>query len=102
MANAYSDQPLTGKSKRKQEKVASTALMVPVFQDEVFEDGQDEGEKYNRLYYSADPINDTTKSGKRAGAVLYTKEHKIVIASGSKQTDRWFQVKFDVATITPR
>lgn len=100
MANNYKDTPLTGKYPRKQEKTAVTALMIPVFEDERFDHGE---EQFNKLYYSADPINDATKSGKQAGAVLYTDEHKIVIASGSKDTDHWFQVKFDpAATITPR
>ena len=91
MANDYSSQPLTGKSKRKQVQPVSEALMLPV----VFEDTVEK---------KGDVINDATKSGKQKGAMLCLDTHDtlvIAIAVGSKEDSNWLTANKAVTTITP-
>lgn len=93
--NKYHSMPLTGKSKRKQEKFPATALMVPFAEDEAHEHGENIEKRENR-------INDQTKSGKRRGALLLTDKHGLVVASGSRFNDIWYSFKFEPEkVITP-
>lgn len=93
--NKYHSMPLTGKSKRKQEKFPATALMVPFAEAESHEHGENIEKRENR-------INDQTKSGKRRGALLLTDKHGLVLASGSRFNDVWYKFNFESEkVITP-
>lgn len=90
MANDYSSQPLTGKSKRKQVQPVSEALMLPVISKE-------EASKKSNV------INDATKSGKQKGAMVCLDTSgalSIAIAIDGKEDSNWLSVK-TVTTITP-
>lgn len=90
MANDYSRQPLTGKSKRKQVQPVSEALMLPVISKE-------EASKKSNV------INDATKSGKQKGAMVCLDTSgalSIAIAIDGKEDSNWLSVK-TVTTITP-
>lgn len=80
MANTYSSQPLTGKSKRKQVQPVSEALMLPVISKE-------EASKKIKV------INDATKSGKQKGAMVCLEVEdgvlKIAIAVDGKEDSEW-------------
>lgn len=94
MSNIYSTMPLTGRSRHKIEDTASTALTVPYLVDETHEHGEQPSKLHNR-------INDQVKSGKRRGAMVLSSQHGIMVASGSKESDTWYTVQFEVATIDP-
>lgn len=87
MANDYSSQPLTGKSKRKQVQPVSEELMLPVIKKE-------EASKKSNV------INDATKSGKQKGAMVCLEEAdgvlKIAIAVDGKEDSEW-----KVVTVEP-
>ncbi|QZI84578.1 hypothetical protein UTI89UKE3_044 [Escherichia phage vB_EcoP-UTI89UKE3] len=90
MANDYSSQPLTGKSKRKQVQPVSEALMLPVISKE-------EASKKSNV------INDATKSGKQKGAMVCLEVDgalKIAIAVDGKEDSEWKLVTGE-PTITP-
>lgn len=80
MANDYSSQPLTGKSKRKQVQPVSEELMLPVIKEE-------EASK------KSNAINDATKSGKQKGAMVCLEVKggvlKIAIAVDGKEDSEW-------------
>ncbi|HDZ9878384.1 TPA: hypothetical protein RU419_004236 [Escherichia coli] len=79
MANDYSSQPLTGKSKRKQVQPVSEELMLPVIKKE-------EASKKSNV------INDATKSGKQKGAMVCLEVEgvlKIAIAVDGKEDSAW-------------
>jgi len=80
MANDYSSQPLTGKSKRKQVQPVSEELMLPVIPKE-------EASKKSNV------INDATKSGKQKGAMVCLEQLdgalKIAIAVDGKEDSKW-------------
>lgn len=90
MANDYSSQPLTGKSKRKQVQPVSEALMLPVIPKE-------EASKKSNV------INDATKSGKQKGAMVCLDTSgalSIAIAIDGKEGSNWLSVTTGLA-ITP-
>ncbi len=90
MANDYSSQPLTGKSKRKQVQPVSEELMLPVIKKE-------EASKKSNV------INDATKSGKQKGAMVCLEVDgalKIAIAVDGKEDSEWKLVTGE-PTITP-
>ena len=90
MANDYSSQPLTGKSKRKQVQPVSEALMLPVITKE-------EASKKSNV------INDATKSGKQKGAMVCLETSgalSIAIAIDGKEDSNWLSVTTGLA-ITP-
>lgn len=80
MANDYSSQPLTGKSKRKQVQPVSEELMLPVIKKE-------EASK------KSNAINDATKSGKQKGAMVCLEVEggvlKVAIAVDGKEDSEW-------------
>ena len=94
MSNRYSYMPLTGKSNRKIEETASTVLAVPYLKDETLESGEQPDKLKNR-------INDQVKSGKRKGAMVLSSQYGIMVASGSKESDKWYAVSFEAQTINP-
>lgn len=79
MANDYSSQPLTGKSKRKQVQPVSEELMLPVLKKE-------------EVSKKSNVINDATKSGKQKGAMVCLEVDgalKIAIAVDGKEDSEW-------------
>lgn len=91
MANDYSSQPLTGKSKRKQVQPVSEELMLPVIKKE-------EASKKSNV------INDATKSGKQKGAMVCLEVDggvlKIAIAVDGKEDSEWKLVTVE-SPVTP-
>lgn len=91
MANEYSSQPLTGKSKRKQVQPVSEELMLPVIKKE-------EASKKSNV------INDATKSGKQKGAMVCLEVDggvlKIAIAADGKEDSEWKLVTVETP-VTP-
>lgn len=91
MANDYSSQPLTGKSKRKQVQPVSEELMLPVIKKE-------EASK------KSNTINDATKSGKQKGAMVCLEVEdgvlKVAIAVDGKEDSEWKLVTAET-TVTP-
>lgn len=92
MANAYSNQPLTGRYYRKQITPTSEALMLPVVTGE-------------SIKKKANVINDATKSGKQKAAMVchpVGDTLEIAIATGSKEDAAWLSVEMNnVGLITP-
>lgn len=89
--NKYSSQPMTGDHRVPAQVVPSLALMCPVVRKET-------------LLNAKEMINDTTKSGKQAGAMLVHTEINgedtdqdlpvyIIVAKGSAPTDPWYTCK---------
>ena len=79
MANNYSSQPLTGKSKRKQVQPVSEELMLPVIPKEA-------------ASKKSNVINDATKSGKQKGAMVCLEVDgalEIAIAVDGKEDSEW-------------
>lgn len=79
MANDYSSQPLTGKSKRKQVQPVSEELMLPVIPKKA-------------ASKKSNVINDATKSGKQKGAMVCLEVDdalKIAIAVDGKEDSEW-------------
>lgn len=80
MANDYSSQPLTGKSKRKQVQPVSEELMLPVIPKEA-------------ASKKSNVINDATKSGKQKGAMVCLEVDggvlEIAIAVDGKEDSEW-------------
>lgn len=93
MANDYSSQPLTGKSKRKQVQPVSEELMLPVIKK------KEEASKKSNV------INDATKSGKQKGAMVCLEVEggvlKIAIAVDGKEDSEWKLVTVEPAVINP-
>lgn len=91
MANDYSSQPLTGKSKRKQVQPVSEELMLPVIPKK-------EASKKSNV------INDATKSGKQKGAMVCLEKGdgvlQIAIAVDGKEDSEWKLVAVETA-VTP-
>ena len=90
MANDYSSQPLTGKSKRKQVQPVSEELMLPVIPKEA-------------ASKKSNVINDATKSGKQKGAMVCLEVDgalKIAIAVDGKEDSEWKLVIVE-PTVTP-
>lgn len=91
MANDYSSQLLTGKSKRKQVQPVSEELMLPVIKKE-------EASK------KSNAINDATKSGKQKGAMVCLEVEggvlKVAIAVDGKEDSEWKLVTVG-STVTP-
>ena len=90
MANDYSSQPLTGKSKRKQVQPVSEELMLPVIPKEA-------------ASKKSNVINDATKSGKQKGAMVCLEVDgalKIAIAVDGKEDSEWKLVT-GAPTVTP-
>lgn len=90
MANDYSSQPLTGKSKRKQVQPVSEELMLPVILKEA-------------ASKKSNVINDATKSGKQKGAMVCLEVDgalKIAIAVDGKEDSEWKLVTGGL-TVTP-
>lgn len=87
MANGYSSQPLTGKSKRKQVQPVSEGLILPVLKE------KEEVSKKSNV------INDATKSGKQKGAMVCLEGKKgvlnIAIAVDDKEDSEWKLVKVE-------
>lgn len=82
MANDYSNQPLTGRYDRKQVQPVSEHLMVPSVNTDI--------DLYNPAKQGS-VINDATKSGKQKGAMIASGMGVIMLAQGSKPTDKWDQ-----------
>ncbi len=80
MSNDYSNQPLTGKSKRKQVQPVSEGLMLPVLKKE-------------EVSKKSNVINDATKSGKQKGAMVCLEVEggklNIAIAVDGKEDSEW-------------
>ncbi|QVW53772.1 hypothetical protein [Escherichia phage vB_EcoA_fTuEco01] len=90
MANDYSSQPLTGKSKRKQVQPVSEELMLPVIPKEA-------------ASKKSNVINDATKSGKQKGAMVCLEVDgawQIAIAVDGKEDSEWKLVTRE-PTVTP-